>query len=62
MYLARFEIDSIIFDNPLIALEHYEQNHGRYVSDTFRFDSTRSEWPGTCKEDKDNQFQGSYSL
>ena len=31
LYLARFEIDSIIFANPLLALEHYEQNHGRYT-------------------------------
>ena len=31
LYLARFEIDSIIFTNPLLALEHYEQNHGRYA-------------------------------
>ena len=31
LYLARFEIDSIIFANPLLALEHYQQNHGRYA-------------------------------
>ena len=31
LYLERFEIDSIIFANPLLALEHYEQNHGRYA-------------------------------
>ena len=31
LYLARLRIDSIIFANPLIALEHYQQNHGRYA-------------------------------
>jgi len=31
LYLERFEIDSIIFANPLLALEHCEQNHGRYT-------------------------------
>jgi len=31
MYFARLEVDSIIFDNPLIALDHYQQNHGRYA-------------------------------
>ena len=31
LYLARFEIDSKIFANPLLALEHYKQNHGRYA-------------------------------
>ncbi len=31
LYLTRFEIDSIIFANPLTALEHYEQNQGRYA-------------------------------
>ena len=31
LYLARFEIDSIIFSSPLLALEHYEQNHGIYA-------------------------------
>ena len=31
LYLARFEFDSIIFANPLLALEHYQQNHGRYA-------------------------------
>ena len=60
MYLASLEVDSIIFANPLLALDHYQQNHGRYVSCIFRFDSTRFQWPGTCKEDKENQFQGSY--
>ena len=30
LYLARFNIDSIIFANPLLALEHYQQNHGIY--------------------------------
>lgn len=31
LHLARLGIDSIIFDNPLSALEHYQQNHGRYA-------------------------------
>ena len=31
LYLEKFEIDSKIFANPLLALEHYEQNHGRYA-------------------------------
>ena len=31
LYLARFEIDSIIFANPLLALDQYEQNHDRYA-------------------------------
>ena len=31
LYLARLEIDSNIFDNPLMALDHYQQNHGRYT-------------------------------
>lgn len=31
LYLARLEIDSIVFDNPLEALNHYQQNHGRYA-------------------------------
>ena len=31
LYLERFKIESIIFANPLLALEHYEQNHGRYA-------------------------------
>ncbi len=31
LYLARFKIDSIIFANPLLALEYYEQNHDRYA-------------------------------
>ena len=31
LYLERFEIDSINFANPLLALEHYKQNHGRYT-------------------------------
>ena len=48
LYLARFEIDSIIFANPLLALEHYEQNHGRLCSGTFRLGSTVYEWSGTC--------------
>ena len=31
LYLAKFGIDSINFANPLLALEHYKQNHGRYT-------------------------------
>ena len=31
LYLARLRIDSIIFDDPLMALDHYQQNHGRYA-------------------------------
>ena len=31
MYFAKLEVDSIIFDNPLIALDHYQQNHSRYA-------------------------------
>ena len=31
LYLEKFEIDSKIFANPLLALEHYEQNHGIYA-------------------------------
>ena len=31
LYLARFKIDSIIFANPLIALDHFQRNHGRYA-------------------------------
>jgi DNA-binding response OmpR family regulator len=30
LYLARLGIDSIIFANPLIAFDHYKQNHGKY--------------------------------
>ena len=30
LYLARLRIDSIIFDDPLVALNHYQQYHGRY--------------------------------
>jgi len=31
LHLERLGIDSISFDNPLIALDHYQQNHGRYA-------------------------------
>jgi DNA-binding response OmpR family regulator len=31
LYLARLGIDSTSFDNPLEALNHYQQNHGRYA-------------------------------
>ncbi|MDN5846283.1 MAG: response regulator [Candidatus Nitrosocosmicus sp.] len=31
LYLARLGIDSISFSNPLIALDHYQQNQGRYA-------------------------------
>jgi DNA-binding response OmpR family regulator len=30
-HLARLGIDSITFDNPLVALNHYQQNRGRYA-------------------------------
>jgi DNA-binding response OmpR family regulator len=30
LYLARFGIGSIIFASPLIAFDHYQQNHGKY--------------------------------
>lgn len=31
MYLAGLGIDYVIFNNPLLALEHYQRNHGRYA-------------------------------
>lgn len=31
LHLARLGIDSIIFSNPLIALDHFQRNHGRYA-------------------------------
>ena len=31
LHLARLGIDSIIFANPLIALDHFQRNHGRYA-------------------------------
>ena len=30
LYLARFGIGSIIFADPLLAFDHYQQNHGKY--------------------------------
>lgn len=31
LHLARLGFDSISFDNPLVALDHYQQNYSRYV-------------------------------
>lgn len=31
LYFARLGIDSIVFANPLVALDHFHQFHGRYA-------------------------------
>lgn len=31
LHLARLGFDSVCFDNSLMALDHYQQNHGRYA-------------------------------